>query len=93
MITVNSNTPPIIDSTWDDSYLELGVMAHNTTTVACMKNVTQGFCQVIGVIDNARNMLHNNSTFFTPILNSEISNIDMARLLGRGHIFINNFEC
>ena len=67
-------------------------MAHNTTTVTYMKNVTQGFRQVVGEIDNAGNMLHNNSTVFTPILNSEISNIGMSRLLGWQRIFVNNLE-
>jgi hypothetical protein len=53
-------------------------MAHQTASMARVKNPSQGFGEAIGRIENPRNGFHSESALLTPVLNGEMLNVNMA---------------
>lgn len=46
-------------------------MSHEPATVSCMKNPTKRFSEVIGRVDDTRDMFHDDVTSIFPVLNGK----------------------
>ena len=56
----------------------LRVVAHDTARMPGMQYPTKRFGEVIGGIDDARDVVHDDFTGFLPILNGKVLNIDVT---------------
>ena len=57
-----------------------------------MKNIIKSFSEVFIWIDNTRNVIHDDITVFTPILNSEIPDINVPCSVSWRCILIYDFK-
>lgn len=72
--------------------MKLLVVVHETTTVTRMKHPTERFCEVIGWIDDSRNMEKDDVAINFPILNGKELNEDVARAVS-GDASIDHVDC